>query len=63
MTLSPKQREIMTTVGGVPFLDKNYTVYGEVVEGLDVIDKIAAVPKDAGNRPIGDIHMYMEIIK
>jgi cyclophilin family peptidyl-prolyl cis-trans isomerase len=40
------QRDIYTTVGGVPHLDQNYTVYGEVVTGIDMVDSIAAVKKD-----------------
>jgi peptidyl-prolyl cis-trans isomerase B (cyclophilin B) len=44
-----------TTVGGVPHLDDQYTVFGEVVEGMDVIDKIAAVPTDGRNRPVTDV--------
>lgn len=60
---SPAKREIYKTIGGTPFLDMNYTVFGEVESGLDVIDKIASVPKAPGDRPIGDIRMYMELIK
>jgi len=51
------QRELYRTVGGAPQLDGDYTVYGEVVEGLDVIDKIAAVDVDRANRPHTDIPM------
>ncbi len=43
-----EQREVYKTLGGVPHLDQNYTVYGEVIKGLDVIDKIAAVPTSRG---------------
>ncbi|HQW84391.1 MAG TPA: peptidylprolyl isomerase [Ferruginibacter sp.] len=60
---SPAKREIYKTLGGTPFLDMNYTVFGEVESGLDVVDKIASVPKAPGDRPIGDVHMYMELIK
>lgn len=60
---SSAKREIYKTLGGTPFLDMNYTVFGEVESGLDVIDKIASVPTAPGNRPIGDVHMYMELIK
>ncbi|MFT3909103.1 MAG: peptidylprolyl isomerase [Ferruginibacter sp.] len=60
---TPEQRAIYKTIGGVPFLDMNYTVFGEVVSGLEVIDKIASVPKAPGDRPIGDVHMKMEIVK
>ncbi len=60
---SAKKRAIYKTLGGTPFLDMNYTVFGEVESGLGVIDKIASVPKDATDRPLGDIHMYAEVIK
>lgn len=60
---SPKKRAIYKTLGGTPFLDMNYTVFGEVESGLQVIDKIASVPKDGTDRPIGDIRMYAELIK
>jgi peptidyl-prolyl cis-trans isomerase B (cyclophilin B) len=56
------QRKIYKTVGGTPFLDQNYTVFGEVVKGLDVIDKIAAVPRDENNRPLKDIRMKMRLL-
>lgn len=60
---SPGKRAIYKTIGGTPFLDMNYTVFGEVESGLDVVDKIASVPKAPGDRPIGDVHMYMELVK
>jgi peptidyl-prolyl cis-trans isomerase B (cyclophilin B) len=50
-----EQKEIYKTIGGTPHLDGAYTVFGEVIEGLDVIDKIAAVKTDQANRPIEDI--------
>lgn len=56
------QKKTYTTVGGVPFLDYEYTVFGEVVEGLDVIDKIAKVAKDRSDRPTQDIKMKITII-
>ncbi len=46
-----------TTLGGVPFLDGGYTVFGQVIKGLDVIDKIAAVEKGPGDRPAQDVRM------
>lgn len=55
-------REFYKTVGGTPFLDMNYTVFGEVISGIDVVEKIANVPKDENNRPLHDIKMKMEII-
>lgn len=48
-------REIYRTVGGTPFLDNEYTVFGEVVEGLDVLDKIAGVKTDGNDRPEEDV--------
>lgn len=56
---SPEQRKAYTTIGGAPFLDGNYTVFGEVIEGLDVLDKIAAIQKDGQDRPLEDIRMKM----
>jgi len=50
-------------LGGTPQLDRNYTVFGRVVEGLDVIDKIARVPKDAADRPLTDVRMTIRLIK
>lgn len=50
-------------VGGTPHLDKDYTVFGQVIEGLDVIDKIAAQPTGPGNRPASDIKMKISSIR
>lgn len=58
-----QQMEAYTTVGGVPFLDYEYTVFGEVVEGLEVIDKIAAVEKDRRDRPVQDIKMTIKVVE
>ncbi len=60
---SAAQRKMYTTVGGTPMLDQNYTVFGEVIEGLDVIDKIAAVKTAPGDRPLEDIKMEITIVK
>ncbi len=59
---TPEQREAYKTIGGAAMLDGQYTVFGKVVEGLDVIDKIAAQPTDRANRPLKDIPMEMKII-
>lgn len=56
------QRAVYKTVGGTPFLDMNYTVFGETESGLEVIDKIANVTRDPNNRPLKDIRMKIEII-
>lgn len=58
-----EQRNAYKTLGGTPFLDMNYTVFGEVVEGLDVIDKIAAVRTNSSDRPLNDVIMQMKVIK
>ena len=60
---SPAKRNIYKTIGGTPFLDMNYTVFGEVESGLEVIDKIAAVPGDGANRPLADVRMKIEVLK
>ncbi|MBQ9587377.1 MAG: peptidylprolyl isomerase [Bacteroidales bacterium] len=62
-TLSKEQIEVYTTVGGTPHLDGDYTVFGQVVDGLDVIDKIAAVRTAPGDRPIDDVTMKMTVIE
>ncbi len=51
------------TIGGTPFLDNEYTVFGEIVEGMEVIDKIAAVEKNASDRPKQDIKMTVKILE
>ncbi|WP_459187492.1 peptidylprolyl isomerase [Parabacteroides sp. APC149_11_2_Y6] len=53
--LTPEQREAYTTVGGVPFLDNQYTVYGEVTEGMDVVDAIQKVKTNKQDRPAENI--------
>ncbi len=59
---TPAQRTTYTTVGGTPFLDGDYTVFGEVVEGLDVVDKIAAVQTAAGDKPVKPIKMTVKVL-
>ena len=49
--------------GGVPFLDQNYTVFGQVIEGLDVIDKIATTATRPGDRPTEDVTMKINLIR
>jgi cyclophilin family peptidyl-prolyl cis-trans isomerase len=50
------------TIGGAPFLDGDYTVFGEVVEGMQVIDKICSVQCDSNNRPVQDIKMKIRML-
>lgn len=60
---SPEQRAAYTSIGGTPQLDNNYTVFGEVISGLEVITKIVNVPRNRQNRPLGDVRMHLEIMK
>lgn len=61
---SPEQRKAYTTTGGTPHLDGSYTVFGEVIEGLEIVDKIAAVQTDKNDRPIEDVKILsVKIIK
>ncbi len=53
--ISPEVREAYKTVGGVPFLDNEYTVYGEVVDGLDVVDAIQAMKTNKQDRPTENV--------
>lgn len=55
LVLTEEQKKAYTTVGGTPHLDGQYTVFGEVIEGLDVLDKIAAVKTNSFNRPLKDV--------
>lgn len=61
--LTKEEIEAYTTIGGTPQLDGEYTVFGEVVEGLDVINKIASVEKNHADRPLTDVAIKMSIIK
>ncbi len=56
-SFSPAQREVYKTEGGTPSLDGKYTVYGFVVEGMDVVDKISAMPRNGADRPVTDVRM------
>jgi len=63
-TFTKKERDAYATVGGTPHLDNQYTVFGEVVEGLGVVDKIAAVETMPGDRPVEDVKILkMTVIK
>ena len=61
--LTDKQQEVYTTIGGTPHLDGQYTVFGEVEEGLDVVEKIQQVNTMRGDRPTEDIQMTISVIE
>ena len=64
LVITPEQEAVYTTVGGTPHLDGEYTVFGEVTAGLEVVEAIQAVACDANNRPIEDVRILkVEIIK
>jgi peptidyl-prolyl cis-trans isomerase B (cyclophilin B) len=59
--VSPELVKVYTTLGGTPMLDGQYTVFGKVIKGLEVLDKIAAQPKDGADRPTDDIRMTVTV--
>lgn len=59
--VDPAKLKAYTTVGGAQHLDGEYTVFGKVIKGLEVIDKIAAQPKDRSDRPTDDIRMTVTV--
>lgn len=60
--IPPHQREVYKTLGGTPHLDQNYTVFGEVISGIAVIDSVAAVATDRRDRPLQDQRMKMVLL-
>lgn len=59
---SPEQREVYKNEGGSPFLDGEYTVFGEVISGMEVVDQIAEMNTDPNNRPTEDVRMKVRIL-
>ncbi|MEM9024505.1 MAG: peptidylprolyl isomerase, partial [Bacteroidota bacterium] len=59
---SEAQKQAYTTVGGSPHLDGDYTVFGEVVEGMDVLDKLGNVKTAPGDRPLEDVVMTVKVL-
>jgi peptidyl-prolyl cis-trans isomerase B (cyclophilin B) len=60
---SKEDRDVYKTIGGTPSLDANYTVFGEVYEGMDVVDKIACSKTGKNDRPVEDIKMTIKVIE
>ena len=61
--LLPDAREYYKTVGGSPWLDGSYTVFGEVISGMDIVDQIAATPEGAADRPVKDIRFSVKLVE
>ena len=61
--LTDEQIQVYTTIGGVPHLDGQYTVFGEVEEGLDVVEMIQGTATGRGDRPLDDIEMRVSVIE
>jgi len=65
--IAPDRRQVYKSIGGSPHLDQNYTIFGEVVSGLNVVDSIAAVPTSKGadrDRPLQDVRIVtMKLVK
>lgn len=58
-----EERNVYTTIGGYPEIDGKYTVFGECISGMGVIDKIAALKTDGNNRPYTDVKIKVKVIK
>lgn len=63
ITFTEEERAFYKETGGAPFLDGQYTVFGQVVEGIEVLDKLAAVPTGAADRPLTDVKMKVRILR
>lgn len=63
LNLSPEQRKAYTSVGGTPHLDGEYTVFGEVIEGMEIVDLIAAQETDENHRPLEDVVILKMIVE
>ena len=61
--LTDEQKEVYSTIGGTPYLDNQYTVFGEVEEGLDIVEEIQKTATGRNDRPQEDIVMTMTILK
>ncbi|MEG1616214.1 MAG: peptidylprolyl isomerase [Bacteroidales bacterium] len=63
LTFTPAEREAYTTVGGSLHLKNEYTIFGEVISGLDVIEKISSIPTDGNDRPREDVVMKVKLLE
>lgn len=63
ISYNEEQRQTYSTIGGAPHLDGEYTVFGEVIDGMDVVDKIASVKVNSVHRPLKNIKLKMSVEK
>ena len=63
INIPENHRIVYRTIGGTPFLDMNYTVFGQLESGFDVVEKIANAPRDKNDRPLNDIKMKIRLIR
>ncbi|MBK8555735.1 MAG: peptidylprolyl isomerase [Lewinellaceae bacterium] len=63
LNFSPELRKAYLEKGGAPKLEGEYTIFGEVVSGLEVIDKIGGLPRDINDRPLQDLHMLIRLVQ
>jgi cyclophilin family peptidyl-prolyl cis-trans isomerase len=61
LRMAPEEAAVYTTEGGTPFLDGAYTVFGQVIQGIEVLDKIASVETIPGDRPVTDVRMVVSV--
>ncbi|HUX84718.1 MAG TPA: peptidylprolyl isomerase [Chitinophagaceae bacterium] len=62
LKFSPEQRAVYKTEGGTPWLDQNYTVFGQLIKGMDVLDRIDSVKTDSHDRPLKDVRMKIRLV-
>ena len=60
--MTPEIRKMYKEIGGTPHLDGQYTVFGQVLDGLDVVDRIQKQPTDDKERPLADVRIRKAII-
>ena len=63
MKFTDEQVQVYTTIGGTPFLDNQYTVFGEVEEGLDIVEQIQNVATGRNDRPVEDVSMQVTVLE
>ncbi len=61
-TFTAEQREAYKTVGGAPHLDGSYTVFGEVIDGMDVVDALGKVQTGPGDKPVGKVEIIKAVV-